>query len=59
MTADRAPRRTLYIPPDLWDRIQQAARKESVRRNETVSASQYIREAVEARMEQEAHDGEG
>ena len=44
MTAETYPRMTISIDDELRERIKQAAREESVRRGETVSASQWIRE---------------
>ena len=45
--------RNLYLPDDLWERAQQAARQESVRRERDVSVSEWVREAMEQRLEAE------
>lgn len=44
-------RRNVWIPDALWRRIQRAAAREGAERGETVSAAEYIREAVEARLD--------
>ena len=43
-------RRYIFLPDDLWKRIQQAAANEGAKRGKPVSASEWIREACEERM---------
>lgn len=45
--------RNLYIPADLWRRMQQAAADESAREGRTVSVSEWLREAARRRLARE------
>ena len=46
-------RKNLYLTDDLWDRIREAALKESVRHGRVISASEWVRRACESRLSQE------
>lgn len=46
-------RKNLYLTDELWDRVREAALKESVRAGRVVSASEWVRRACESRLEQE------
>lgn len=43
-------RHHIYLPDDLWDRVQRAALEEAVRRGKQVSASEWIRETIQQRL---------
>ena len=53
MSESAMTRRNLYLPDDLWERVRQAAREESVKRECDVSVSEWVREAMEKRLEAE------
>lgn len=42
--------RNVYMPDELWERIQKVAIRQSAKRGRVVSPSEYIREAVERRL---------
>jgi len=46
-------RRNLWIQPELWERIKRAAATETAERGQTVSMSEWIRQAIEQRLEGE------
>lgn len=43
-------RRNIFFKGGLWDRIQEAARLESVERGEHVSAAAWLNEAAEEKL---------
>jgi len=52
MTPSR--RRNIYLPDELWRRVVEAAARLSLATGEQVSASEWIRDAIEQRLEREA-----
>jgi len=46
-------RRNLYIPDDLYERIQRAAAEEGARRGQPMSVSEWLREAAEEKIERQ------
>ena len=50
--------RNLYIPDDLWRRLQQAAADESARQGRTVSVSEWLREAARRRIAEQQAEAE-
>jgi len=44
-------RRNIYFPDDLWDEAQRAALKEGAARGVPVTVSEWVREAVQERLE--------
>lgn len=43
-------RHNVWIPDDLWERAQEAARLQSVREGEQVSVSELIRRSLQAKL---------
>ena len=46
-------RHNIYIPPDLWARMQKAAAEAGARMGRTVSVSEWLRMAAEKAMERQ------
>lgn len=47
-------RRNIYLPDDsLWEKATQAALRASVERGYAVSVSEWVREAIEEKLERE------
>lgn len=46
-----ARKRTIYMPDDLWNRLNLAAARAGLRDGQTVSVSEYIRAALEQHVE--------
>lgn len=57
MTMSKTPRpkrlRAIRIEDELWERARRAARRQAVREDRNVTLSQWIREAIEQRLERE------
>lgn len=51
MSTPTNERRSIWIPSPLWERVQRAAREESVRRGKRYTAADFVREALEALLE--------
>jgi hypothetical protein len=49
-----ATRRNIWIQDEDWERANQAARVQSVEEQRTITASEWIREAIQQRLEKEA-----
>lgn len=45
--------RAIRIEDELWERARRAARRQAVREDRNVTLSQWIREAIEQRLERE------
>ena len=50
-------RHNLSISDALWARVQQAAIREAVKQGRPISISEWIRESIRQRLEQEAARG--
>ena len=48
-----ASRRNIWMEDDLWERVVKAALGEGVARGQPVSASEWVREAIEEKLERE------
>ena len=40
----------LRMPPEMWKRVQQAAREEGAREGKYISASDWVRRAIAAKL---------
>ena len=45
--------RSIRIDDELWERVERAARQQAVREDRRVTVSDWIREALEERLERE------
>jgi len=45
--------RAIRVDDELWERARRAARRQAVREDRNVTLSQWIREAIEQRLERE------
>lgn len=48
---DTMTRRTMWIPDDLWERINHAALAQGMERGEQMSASEWVRQTCERRLD--------
>lgn len=46
-------RRTIYVSDELWEKVEQIALEEGVRRGERVPVTEIVRDALEREVERE------
>lgn len=53
------PRRSIYVPDELWERITQESLHAGVREGRHVSVSEWLRTLARAEIEYQAQEREG